>query len=96
MNVFDWLVEWYKSCCDGNWEHSYGIKIGALDNPGWSVKINLNWTDLEEKSFKEIAIDNGDNDWIFCKVEDKEFRGYGDPDKLNSLIEIFKNWAEQN
>lgn len=39
MDVFQWLQEWYIQNCDGDWEHCYGIKIGTLDNPGWSIDI---------------------------------------------------------
>lgn len=35
-NIFEWLQKWYKSQCDGDWEHEYGIKIETVDNPGWS------------------------------------------------------------
>ena len=37
-----------------------------------------------------------DNDWIFCLIRDKKFIGSGDPDKLFTILEIFKNWAEEN
>ena len=33
--VFQRLQKWYKSQCNGDWEHSFGIKIETLDNPGW-------------------------------------------------------------
>jgi ribosomal protein L37E len=32
------LSDWYAAQCDGDWEHEFGIHIGTLDNPGWSVK----------------------------------------------------------
>lgn len=41
MNMIAWLSEWYKSNCDGDWEHYYGIKIDTIDNPGWKVDIDL-------------------------------------------------------
>jgi hypothetical protein len=28
------LQDWYVSQCDGGWEHTYGISIDTLDNPG--------------------------------------------------------------
>lgn len=31
------LERWYASQCDDNWEHSYGIRIDTLDNPGWRI-----------------------------------------------------------
>lgn len=95
MDTLKWLENWYKSNCDGDWEHCYkNVRIGTLDNPGWSVDINLMETDLEDKIFEGINIDNGDNDWIVCVVQDGNFKGRGDPDKLEKILEIFKEWAE--
>ena len=31
------LQRWYVAQCDGEWEHAYGVEIGTLDNPGWSI-----------------------------------------------------------
>lgn len=94
MSILKWLENWYKSNCNGDWEHGYGIKITTIDNPGWSVNINLTETTLEDKTFKKIEIDNGDNDWMVCLFQDGRFKGWGDTDKLESIIEIFKEWAE--
>lgn len=94
MNVLNWLMAWYKSNCDGDWEHLFGVKIDTLDNPGWSIDIDLLDTPLEDKTFKMIEKNNGEDDWFFCQVKDNVFSGRGDPDKLNSILEIFKDWAE--
>ena len=43
------LQRWYLYRCDGDWEHSFGITIETLDNPGWMVTIDLQdteWQDL--------------------------------------------------
>ncbi|MCL2368434.1 MAG: immunity 53 family protein [Oscillospiraceae bacterium] len=94
MELFDWLTKWFQSYCDGDWEHSYGITIETLDNPGWWVKIYLWGTDLENKDFAKVTIDDGDDDWISCKVENYFFEGFGDLGKLKEIITIFKNWVE--
>jgi hypothetical protein len=39
--MLQWLQEWYLEQCDREWEHEYGIKIGTLDNPGWTITIDL-------------------------------------------------------
>lgn len=95
MEILKWLQEWYKLNCDGNWEHMFGIKIYNVDNPGWSIEIDLADTDLEEKPFKDIEYDNSNVDWMFCYVKEEKFYGSGGPDKLIEIIEIFKSWAEQ-
>jgi Immunity protein 53 len=32
--------------CDGDWEHSSGVSIGTIDNPGWSLDVELAETNL--------------------------------------------------
>ncbi len=82
------IQEWYKSNCDGDWEHSFGLSITTLDNPGWRVEIDLEETGLEDSVF-EKNIDNGDDDWIMIKTEKNKFIGNGDPNKLNDILKIF-------
>lgn len=78
MNILLELQNWYESQCNDNWEHSFGIEIGTLDNPGWYIEIDLSETSLESKFFEEMTINISNNDWIFCKVKDKKFEGCGD------------------
>ena len=40
-NLIHWIEKWYKGNCNGDWEHSYGITIETLDNPGWDFTIDL-------------------------------------------------------
>ena len=95
MDTIKWIQEWYKSNCDGYWEHMYGLKLTTLDNPGWAVEIDLSDTNVEEKAFERIQYDNGDEDWILCYVKDGVYNGNGDPDKLLEIFAIFKKWVEQ-
>ncbi len=102
MEALNRLQQWYRSQCDGVWEHSWSVRIATLDNPGWSVDVNLCDTPLEGKSFKEhsygvgsAATTSGD-EWIVCKVEQNVFKGRGGPFKLQELIEVFLDWAEKN
>jgi len=94
MDIVGKIQNWYKNNCDGNWEHSYGIKIETLDNPGWHVEIDLNNTKCADKNFREINIDNGDNDWIVCEVSGNKFSGGGDPEKLETILRIFLDFSE--
>jgi len=34
------LQAWYVVQCDGDWEHTYGVKIETLDNPGWMLRVD--------------------------------------------------------
>jgi len=49
LNLIKWLEDWYLSQCDGDWEHSYGLKISNIDNPWWHMSNNLLDTPLENK-----------------------------------------------
>lgn len=88
-----WLQHWYAVNCDGQWEHSNGVEIETLDNPGWSVVVDLRGTDLEGRDMPSYACDNGGRDWVFCKIEDGRFVGNGDPSKLECIIDRFRAWA---
>jgi hypothetical protein len=33
---FDALLQWYAAHCDSEWEHTYGVTLDTLDNPGGS------------------------------------------------------------
>jgi hypothetical protein len=86
-------VKWFKSYCDGDWEHGHGISIETMDNPGWSIKIWLYETELRDVAFEEIKIEKGECDWMVCRVKDYFFEGFGDPNKLVDILRVFKNWV---
>ena len=93
------LQAWYRSQCNDDWEHSYGVKIETLDNPGWSVTVDLTETDLQDKVFSPvvrglIADDlTQDQNWIVCKVAEQRFQGAGGPSTLDEIIATFLTWA---
>ena len=99
-NLLARIQNWYKSHCNGDWEHRYGISIGNLDNPGWTIKIDLAETSLENLKF-ERTIDNGTLDWLFIKTKDNVLEASCDPNKLTTVFEIFldeiiPNYADEN
>lgn len=94
MNSLTELQNWYASNCDEEWEHYYGVQIETLDNPGWSIKVDLVGTNLEDHSFSEINCETSEEDWYFCRVTANQFEGVGDPGKLELLINTFLNWAK--
>ena len=93
MDELKWLQEWYSSKCDGEWEEYYGIKINTIDNPGWLVEVDILETEYEDKKFAPINVDNSEEDWIQCKVENGKFIGAGDQTKLSQIISVFREWA---
>lgn len=88
-----WLQKWYQSNCDSDWEHIYGIKIDTLDNPGWSLAIDLDATSVSEKDFRNFQIERTADDWISCKVEHKQFQAACGPLNLTEVIGIFRAWV---
>ena len=95
MNVLQYLQRWYQSHCDGDWEHSYGIQIGTLDNPGWSVRIDLARTELANRPFPELKRTELETAWIHCQVRDTKFEGHGGPFMLEEILTVFLTWAEE-
>ena len=95
MDILKKINEWFRSNCNGDWEHGYGITMETLDNPGWMVKIYLYDTELEDKLFETIVIKNNNNDWLECKVENYFFIGMGDVDKLETILQIFYEWQNR-
>lgn len=94
MNLIKWLEKWYQNNCNGEWEQTYGIEIGTLDNPGWYVSVDLSETDYADLQAEEFYYENSENDWIKCLIEEECFKGYGDCSKLDMIIQILKSWIE--
>lgn len=96
MSVLSWLQQWYWNECNGDWEHSFGIQITTLDNPGWGVKVDLRETYLVDKPFLPISIERTKQNWVTCEIVDKQFVSYGGPGNLLEILEIFRGWASKD
>jgi hypothetical protein len=91
---FLWLLRWYHSQCDGDWEHGNGIEIKTVDNSSWVFRVSIDETELLDKPFKEIRIMRSELDWIRCYIADRMFEGAGGISNLPELLQIFRDWAE--
>jgi hypothetical protein len=91
MDLLEWLQGWYRSQCNGDWEHGHGLVIKTLDNPGWSISITLEGTSVCGATMPRYEQDLGDDDWVFCKVEGGKFIGHGDPSKLTVMLGLFRD-----
>ena len=89
-----WIVNWFDSQCDGDWEHSNGVHIQTLGNPGWDITISIQETELDEIEFREIHIERTEKNWLFCKVEEGQFQAKCGVFNLIEVLQIFRNWAE--
>jgi hypothetical protein len=45
MNILDWIQNRYKSRCDGQREHLYGIKIDTIGSPERVADIDITETE---------------------------------------------------
>jgi hypothetical protein len=98
-----WLMQWYLGECDNDWEHTYGVEIGTLDNPGWSLKVDLKETTLEGRSFARVTHGQPAADldewrrtgsWWVADVKDSAFEASCGPLDLPEVISLFRKWAQ--
>ncbi|MCC7633192.1 immunity 53 family protein [Stenotrophomonas rhizophila] len=96
MGELQRLQQWYRMQCNEDWEHTFGITIETLDNPGWHVSIDLIETELEHRPFAPVSRGHSedDEDWINCKLEQSQFVACGGAGNLTELLGISLNWAE--
>ena len=98
---FSSLIAWYQKQCNGDWEHSYGVKLETLDNPGWFLEIDLIQTELEGRTMPELS-EGCDSEhwaveevWIHCAIRDNQFQGACDPTQLARLFRVFEEFRSQ-
>jgi hypothetical protein len=91
MNIISELESWYSQQCDSTWEHQYGISIGTLDNPGWSVRICLSETPYSDLSLEPVLVERTDDDWVHYKIDSGVFCANGGPKNLGEMLEYFIN-----
>ena len=92
ISALNWFEDWVYTHCDGEWEHTAGIRISTIDNPGWSVSIPIGDADYKKDEIL-IKIDSEDGkNWISCFIKDGVFRGYGDTRKLADILECFRDF----
>jgi len=92
-DVLKALEGWYADHCDGDWEHQCGLRIDTLDNPGWSVDIDLAGTALAGRVLVGRLEERSEDDWVVCSVESDVFRGRGGPRNLREILNRFLGWS---
>ena len=83
------IEDWYLGECNGDWEHSYGIKIDTLDNPGWLVTIDLAETKWKDLELDRTVTQRTDTDWVQIESTKSQFIGCGGPRNLVEVLERF-------
>lgn len=88
-NALSRLEDWYSGECNGDWEHSYGVTIETLDNPGWIVKVDLSETVWEGMEVPREVNQRSEHDWIQIEISKSQFIGCGGVRNLSEVIDAF-------
>ncbi len=87
------LEAWYRSNCDGDWEHQGGLTIESVDNPGWLVTLRLDGigfpagADVEKHSFNNS---DEDDDWAIFSFEEGQqvLKAAGAVGRLEWILDV--------
>ena len=86
------LEDWYRANCDGDWEHDWRVRISTLDNPGWSIAVNLDDTQAP-LLLNRVDVERTPDDWYACWLDGRVFNGAGGPGNLADLLGFFLAWV---
>ena len=89
------ITEWYQRHCDGDWEHDFGVSVDTIDNPGWSVNVDLVGTELENMVVDWIK-DGAEDDevWLFWRSTGVKFEAACGAGDLDRALKAFRHFAE--
>lgn len=90
------LMAWYQSMCNGDWEHSYGVTLDTLDNPGWLLKVDLIETDLQGRVAELRQFNTGREQWWQARADGLKFEAAGGPLTLPLLIKAFFEFVDEH
>ncbi|MFJ9851275.1 immunity 53 family protein [Streptomyces sp. NPDC101150] len=91
--LLGWLQNWYAQQCDGDWEHEGAVKIATLDDPGWSIEIDLEKTELEGREFPRRDVNRSPQDWVQAWTAENTFHAACGLGNLAEALTLFRNWA---
>jgi len=86
MDNLEWLQWYYFDVCNGDWEHTYGVKIEAVKE-GWTLSI-----DIADTTFEDFEYEGVDTEHYRCWLEKRVFKGTGGRDALDEMIGEFRRW----
>lgn len=87
------LETWFKEQCDDDWEHSYKIEMGTLDNPGWRLRVDVRETDLEGLEADWVKVDRSEDDWVHHHADGRVSEAFGGAQNLVDLFDSFRLFA---
>ena len=65
----------------------------TIDNPGWSVQIDLTGTELIRAPFENREINRSEDDWLVTWVEDDKWHLACGPLNLSEGLSYFRTWV---
>jgi hypothetical protein len=86
----EFLAQWYQEQCDGSWEHSFGVKLNTLDNPGWALHVNLVETEYEGIALPIALSERSPEDWVSVGIEAGVFKARGGVGNLAEILDLFR------
>jgi hypothetical protein len=86
MDNLEWLQWYYFDVCNGDWEHTYGVKIEAVKE-GWTLSI-----DIADTTFEDFEYEGVDTEHYRCWLEKRVFKGTGGRGALDEMIGEFRRW----
>ncbi len=95
MQTLVWIQNWFKTHCDGEWEHGHGIQITTLGTPGWEVEVDISKTSVANMRLKQILNEKSKHDWYSVEIKNQRFTASGDLGKLEFLLGLFKEMIEK-
>lgn len=97
LTDLEWLCGWYRQQCDGEWEHEFGIELATLDNPGWSLSIDLTGTPLSGRAFTPEEREAG-GDWLrlWKDAGAERISGACSPAMLSEMLARLRAWASDS
>ena len=94
MDSLTRLQSWYAARSDGEWEHGFGVRIETIDNPGWSVAIDLQGTAQSAYVVDRVNLECSETDWVHLWKADLQLKGACGPENLGELLERLMNILE--
>jgi hypothetical protein len=86
------LEDWYAAQCDADWEHSWGVEIGTLDNPGWRLRVDLDGTSWEGRCLERTTAQRDEHDWLQTWSDGHRWEAACGPQNLSEALEAFREF----
>jgi hypothetical protein len=92
LDGLHWLQEFLVLRANDEWEHTYGVDIKSIDNPGWRVKIDFKQSGKTYQPFERTEIERSDSDWVHYWIDEEtaSFHGAGGSRNLVEIFDAFR------